>query len=107
MINDLLNGSITQEDILAYYNATISYIELPKFIDGFVFNYKGIYNIIINCNLSYYRKRKTIIHELAHIELNHIGQINKALFAFQIQNKEDETDNYIKYLKNYQKNINI
>lgn len=101
VLQNLLDGYINQEEILAYYNANITYKKLPKFIDGFVFNYKGVYNIIINSNLSYYRRKKTLIHELAHIELNHIGQVNKPLYAFQIQQKEDEADNYIKFLKEW------
>ncbi|MDV3427049.1 MAG: ImmA/IrrE family metallo-endopeptidase [Bacillota bacterium] len=99
MLQDLLDEYIEQSDILAYYNANISYLRLPKYIDGFVFNYRGIYSIIVNSNLSYYRRKHTIIHELAHIELNHIGQVNKPLYAFQIQQKEDEADEYIRFLK--------
>ena len=45
-----------------------------------------------------YVKEKTILHELAHIELNHIGQINKELFLFRVNKYEDEADSYIKFL---------
>lgn len=98
MLKDLLNGDITQKNMLIYYNANISYKRLPKWVNGFVFNYKGINNIIINESLSYYKRRKTLIHELAHIELNHLCQIDKDLFAFHIQEYEDEADRYIKFL---------
>lgn len=98
MIIELLKGNITQQDLLNYYNANITYVSLSKGINGFVFNYKGIYNIIINSNLSYYKKRKAILHELAHIELNHLCQSNKDLFAFHIDRYEDEADKYIKCL---------
>ena len=98
MLKDLLDGNITQKNMLIYYNANISYKRLPKWINGFVFNYKGINNIIINESLSYYKRKKTLIHELAHIELNQLCQIDKDLFAFHIQEYEDEADRYIKFL---------
>ena len=99
MIKELLNGSKTQKEVLGYYNANITYKELPKNVYGIVFNYKGINNIIINENLSYYKKRKTILHELAHIELNQLEQCNKDLFAFYINEFEDEADRYIDLIK--------
>lgn len=99
MINNLLNGYISQKEILNYYNANITYSELPKQIDGFVFDYKGIFNIIINKNLSYYRRKKTLLHELAHIELNQLEQADKDLFAFHINEYEDIADRYIKFIK--------
>ena len=46
--------------------------------------------------LSYYKKKKTLLHELAHIELNQLCQSNKDLFAFFIDNYEDEANKYIK-----------
>ena len=45
----------------------------------------------------YYKKKKTILHELAHIELNQLSQSNSDLFAFQIDKFEDDADNYIKF----------
>lgn len=97
-IINLLNKEISQQELLNYYNATITYEDLPKKIWGYVFQYKGIYNIFINKNLSYYKRKKTIMHELAHIELNQLEQINKELFAFRIDSYEDEADRYIKFL---------
>ena len=67
-------------------------------INGFVFNYDGLNFIIINKNLSYYKRKKTLLHELAHIELNQLCQKDKDLFAFHIQQYEDEADKYIKFL---------
>lgn len=96
MIKQLLEGVIGQDDILNYYNATISYIDMPDTIRGLVHYYKGIYDILINRKLSYYKKKKTILHELAHIELNQLCQIDKDLFAFYIDKYEDEADRYIK-----------
>ncbi len=98
MLKDLLDNYITQKDVLNHYNANISYRFLPNGINGFVFNYKGINNIIVNKQLSYYKRRKTLLHELAHIELNQLCQIDKDLFAFHIQNYEDEANRYIKFL---------
>ena len=48
MIKELLRGGIGQEEILNYYNATITYIDIPITIRGCVHYYKGIYDILIN-----------------------------------------------------------
>lgn len=95
----MLKKEITQQELLSYYNANITYIELPKKINGYVFNYKNINNIFINKNLSYYKKRKTILHEFAHIELNQLNQADKDLFAFHVQEYEDEADKYLELIK--------
>lgn len=95
---NLLSGEITQRDLLDNYNATITYINLPKKINGYVFNYKGINNIFINNNLSYYKKKKTILHEIAHIELNQLNQYDKDLIYLKIDKYEDEADRYVKFL---------
>lgn len=97
-IYNLLKGEITQKELLNYYNANITYIDLPSDLNGFVFQYKDIFNIFINNNLSYYKKRKTILHELTHIELNQLNQIDKDLLEFKVNKYEDEADKYIKYI---------
>ena len=94
-IKELINNEITQEDLLNFYNANITNLRLPKYINGFVFNYKNISNIIINKNLSEKRKKETIMHELAHIELNHLYHIDKYL-EFNFIKYEDEVDKYLK-----------
>lgn len=99
MIEQLLKGVIGFDEILNNYNANVTYSKLPIYIKGFVFSYKGIYNIIINKNLSFYKKKKTILHELAHIELNQLNQVDKDLFAFHIQEYEDEADKYLILIK--------
>lgn len=104
MLKELLRGDITQKELLNYYNANITYEKLPTRINGLVFNIKGINNIFINDNLSYYKKRKTLLHELAHIELNHLCQADQDLFEFHVQGYEDEADKYIKELFNEIKN---
>lgn len=97
---NLLKGEITQKELLNFYNATITYEELPKKINGYVFQYKGIYNIMINKYLSYYKKKKTILHELAHIELNHLDKSNYELSALNVAQFEDNADEYISFIYN-------
>ncbi len=96
MIKDLLRGIITQQEILNYYNATLLLKELPKEVNGYVFYYRGINCIIINRSLSHYKKKKTILHELAHIELNQLCQKDNDLFEFYIDKFEDEANEYLK-----------
>lgn len=97
-LHSLLKGEITQTDLLNYYNVSIIYEELPKRINGFVFNKDDVNFIIIDKYLSYYKRKKTILHELAHIELNHLYNSDKDLFAFYVNKYEDEADRYIKLL---------
>ncbi len=98
-IYNLLKGEISQSDLLNYYNANITYKSLPEGINGFVFSYDNINNIIINNNLSYYKKKKTIMHELAHIELSQLNQKDNDLLYFKRNGYEDEADMYIKLIK--------
>lgn len=95
---NLLKNEITLQELLNYYNANITLIDLPSYIYGFIFQYENIYNILINKNLSHYKRKKTILHELAHIELNQLCQANNDLFAFHIDKYEDEANRYIKFL---------
>ena len=106
-LKNLMLGNITQEELLNYYNAVVIYENIPySNIRGLVDYYKGIYFIYINKNLSYYKRRKTLLHELAHIELNQLCQIDKDLFAFHINEYEDEADKYIKkLLENIEKEV--
>jgi len=98
MIKSLLKGDITQKELLEYYNTNVSYIKLPDTINGFIWNYLDINNIFINKSLSYYKRKKTLLHELAHIELNQLNQIDRDLFKFKIDSYEDEADKYLKSL---------
>lgn len=98
-LKSLLTGNISQDELLNYYNAKIIYVDIPyETIRGFVDSYNGINFIYINKNMSYYKRKKTIIHELAHIELNQLNQIDSDLFAFKRGIYEDEADRYIEYL---------
>ena len=103
-IISLLEKEITQQELLDYYNACITLTKLPQGVNGFIFSYENIYNIFINKELSYYKKKKTILHELAHIELNQLNQTNKDIFEFYIDKYEDDADRYIKFILD---NINL
>ena len=98
-------GVVSQQDVLNAYNASIFYKEIPMEANGYVFYYKGIYCIVINENLSTYKKRKTLLHELAHIELNQLCQYDKDLLEFHRQDYEDEADFYINEIKKNLKEI--
>ncbi len=102
-IINLLNNEITEQELLNYYNASITYEKLPKGINGFVYSYKDIQNIFINREMSFYKQKKTLLHELAHIELNQLNQSDK-LLAFKREKYEDEADRYIEFLE---ENINF
>ncbi len=104
MLIELLRGELTQEEYLIINNARIIYKKLPKKIYGFVNKYKDIYLIVINWNISKEKKIKTILHEFAHIELHHIDR-NSELYAFSIENAEDEADKYIDFLLNNIKHV--
>ena len=97
MLIDLLNNDISQDEYLTNNNARIIYKKLPKKIYGFLNNYKNINVIVINWNISREKKKKTIIHECAHLELNHL-QRKKELLAFSIDGIEDEADRYVDFL---------
>ena len=98
MIKQLLEREITQQELLNYYNATIVYDKLPSSINGVVFCYENINTIIINENLSSSKKKKTILHELAHLELQQLCQIDKDLLYLKINQYENEADGYIQFI---------
>ena len=106
MIKNLLLGNITQQEILNYYNATIINTTLPTGINGYVFNYRNINCIVINKNITETKKRDTLLHELAHIELSQLNQFDKDLFAFKINKYEDEADSYLKFILESIKEVN-
>jgi len=97
-LKNLIKGEITQNDFFNYHNIVLMYYDLPCNIKGFVFSYDNIYFIIINNLLDYCYKKMTLLHEIAHIELNHLRQANKDLLAFYICKYEDEADRYINFL---------
>ena len=97
MLVSLLNNEISEQDYLIDNNAKIIYKKLPKRIYGFVFWYRNICLIVINWNISKEKKKKTLLHEFAHIELSHLDK-QKQLLEFSIENIEDEADRYIKFI---------
>ena len=95
MLISLLNNEITQEEYINNNNIVLLNKPLPRKIYGFIFRYKNRNIITINSNISYYKKKKTVLHEFAHLELNHLDN-KKRLLEFKIENIEDEADEYIK-----------
>lgn len=97
MLISLLRGEISQDEYMNYNNVKIVKIDLPKRIYGFIFNYRNINLIIINKYISKAKYDETLLHELAHLELNHM---DKVCLDFKIEGIEDEADRYIEYLLN-------
>ena len=95
MLISLLQGEITQEEYLHYNNIELRYERLPRYVYGLIYKYKDKILIAINRSLSDQKKKKTILHELAHFELKHLDNF---LLEFKIENLEDEADRYIKFL---------
>ena len=96
MLFSLLKNEISQDDYLNYNDTTIIKVAFPRRIYGLIFSYHDRYFIIINKYISYYKQKKTILHELAHMELCHLDK--KKLLEFKIEGLEDEADEYVKYL---------
>lgn len=95
MLLELLSGNISQEEYFVNNDVKLLYKQLPKKVYGCVFNYKNYNYIIINTSLSDRKAKHTILHELAHIELNHLSR-KKRLLEFKIEGLEDEADEYIR-----------
>lgn len=97
MLTCLLNNEIDEQQYLIEYNAKIIYKKLPKKVYGFVFKYRNINLVVINWNISKDKKKLTLLHEFAHIELSHLNKCEQ-LLEFSIENAEDEADEYIKFI---------
>lgn len=97
MLTDLLHGEISQNEYLSFNEVILLYQNLPKKVYGFIFKYKNRNIIAINENLSNQKKKMTILHEFAHLELSHLDN-KKKLLEFKIENIEDEADKYIKFI---------
>lgn len=96
MLSALLNEEITQDDFTRFYDVTIVWKKLPKYVWGFTFKKKRIY-VVINSSLGEKNRKLTLLHEFAHVELHHL---DKEFVKAKIQDMEDEADNYIKFLLN-------
>ena len=94
MLSALLNEEITQDDFTRFYDVTIVWKKLPKYVWGFSFKKKRIY-VVINSSLGEKNKKLTLLHEFAHVELHHL---DKEFVKAKIQGIEDEADNYIEFL---------
>lgn len=103
MLLELLNGNISQEEYFRMNDVKLILKKLPKKVYGCVFNYRNYNYIVINENSSITKQKSAILHEIAHIELNHL-QKKKTLLEFKIDGLEDEADRYVKFLL---ENINI
>lgn len=101
MLASLLNGEITQEEYINCNNIKILDFSLPKRIYGFIFNYRNINFIIVNKCISIEKHKYTILHEFAHLELNHLSKLR---LNFKIEGIEDEADRYIDFLLDCIKN---
>nr|DAX16849.1 MAG TPA: IrrE protein [Caudoviricetes sp.] len=97
MLTCLLNNEIDEQQYLIEHNAKIIYKKLPKKVYGFVFKYRNINLVVINWNISKDKKKLTLLHEFAHIELSHLNKCEQ-LLEFSIENAEDEADEYIKFI---------
>lgn len=97
MLISLLRGEISQDEYMNYNNVKIVKIDLPKRIYGFIFNYRNINLIVTNKYISQKKYDVTLLHEFAHLELNHM---DKVCLDFKIEGIEDEADRYIEYLLN-------
>lgn len=97
MLQSLLLNEISQNDYLSINDISLFYMKLPKKIYGFIFKYKNRNIIAINESLSNQKKKMTILHEFAHLELSHLDN-KKRLLEFKIENIEDEADEYIKFI---------
>lgn len=93
---NVIKGTASKEDFFNKYNVRLYFDKLPNVVNGYVFIYRGIYNIHINKDLENKEKDKTIIHELAHIERNEIG-LNNLSYGFRcsIKGRYDKADEYI------------
>mgnify|MGYP000086245542 FL=1 len=97
MLTCLLNNEIDEQQYLIEHNAKIIYKKLPKKVYGFVFKYRNINLVVINWNISKDKKKLTLLHEFAHIELSHLNKCEQ-LLEFSIETAEDEADEYIKFI---------
>ena len=84
MLLNLLNNEIDENEYLIMNNARIIYKKLPCGIRGFIYSHREINIIVINWNISKEKKKLTLLHEFAHLELHHLDR-NKDLLAFSIE----------------------
>lgn len=96
MLKALLKNEITQDDFIRYYDIIVLLKKLPKNVHGLAFKKNNNF-VVINSLLGEENKKKALLHEFAHIELNHL---DKDFFKTKIKDLEDEADIYINELLN-------
>ena len=87
MLNSLINNEIDENEFLNEHNATLIYAKLPRFVNGFVLDYRDINLIIINKNLSIDKMKYTMLHEFVHIDMDHL---------YKDYDVEREVDSYLR-----------
>lgn len=97
MLIALLKGEITQDEYMRANNINIFYKILPNYIHGLVIKYRGISMIVINKYLSKSKSNLAILHEFAHLELNHLDEF---ICEYKRDDIEDEADKYVSFLLN-------
>ncbi len=97
MFISVLQGEMTQDEYLYYHNIEMRFVRLPRYVYGFIYKYKEQILIAINQSLSDEKKKRTILHEIAHFELKHLDE---ELLEFKIDGLEDEADRYIDFILN-------
>lgn len=97
MLLSVLQGEMTQDEYLHYNDIELRFERLPRYVYGFIYKYKDKMLIAINESLSENKKKKTILHELAHFELKHLDDF---MLEFKIENLEDDADRYVEFLLN-------
>lgn len=98
-LKNVLKGLVDKKELLNKYNAVVLYDNLPDKLNGYAFIYRDIYNIHINNRLDRNIQDHTIMHELAHIEMNIYQTKVKYGFKCFIEGQYDEAEEYLKQLR--------
>ena len=72
MFQGLIKNEIDQDDYMNFNNITILKKRLPNKTNALTFIYRDIKIVILNSLYSDINFRDFVLHELIHIELNHI-----------------------------------
>lgn len=95
-LKNVILGKVDKQKFIDKYNIRIYFDRLPRKVNGYVFIYRGIYNIHINNKLDSKNKNETLLHEFAHIERNELGYNNLTYgFRCSIVGRYDKADEYI------------
>jgi len=85
MLNGLLRNEINQNEFLNANNITIIYKNIP--VLGLTFTYRDINIILINKLTKYSFMKEICLHEIAHIELDHLSS-NKSKIICEYEANE-------------------